>query len=220
MGFIGGRILRKSDFAVLVGSRCFVGFAVYNEVNGENFSRDFSINANILAYYRIRGERNGESFVGKPTVENMCFIGGRILRQNNFAVLVGSRRFIGFAVYYKANRENFSRDFSINANVFAYYRVRGEGNGEGFVGKPTVENVGFICFRILRKSDFAVLVGSRRFVDFAAYNEVNGECFFFIVGRSICAGFTCAKHAQNNSQHDNQRRFCEFFHTTLLILFK
>ena len=38
----------------------------------------------------------------------MCFIGGRILRQNNFAVLVGSSRFVGFAVYNEADRENLS----------------------------------------------------------------------------------------------------------------
>ena len=38
----------------------------------------------------------------------MCFICFRVLRQNNFAVLVGSSRFVGFAVYYKANRENLS----------------------------------------------------------------------------------------------------------------
>ena len=88
MGFIGGRVLRKSDFAVLVGSCRFVGFAVYDKINGENFSRNLSINANILAYYRVRSERNGESFVGKPTVENMGFICFRILRQNNFSVLV------------------------------------------------------------------------------------------------------------------------------------
>ena len=49
-----------------------------------------------------------------------------------------------------------------------------------------------VCSGIVGKHNFSVLVGSRRFVDFAAYNEVNGECFFFIVGRSICAGFTCA----------------------------
>ena len=142
----------------MVGSCRFVGFAVYNEVNRENFSRDFSINVDIFVYYRVRSKGNGEGFVGKPAVENVCFICFGILRQNNFAVLVGSRCFVGFAVYYKANRENFSRDFSINANVFAYYRVRGEGNGEGFVGKPTFKNVGFIGGRVLRKSDFAVLV--------------------------------------------------------------
>ena len=108
MGFIGGRILRKSDFAVLVGSRRFVGFAAYNEADRENLSRDFSINANILAYYRVRSEGNGEGFVGKPAVKNVGFIGGRILRKSDFAVLVGSRRFVGFAVYNEVNRENLS----------------------------------------------------------------------------------------------------------------
>ena len=49
-----------------------------------------------------------------------------------------------------------------------------------------------VCGRIVGKYNFAVLVGSHRFIGFAVYNEVNGECFFFIVGRSICAGFTCA----------------------------
>ena len=122
----------------------------------------------------------------------MGFIGGRVFGQNNFAVLVGSRGFVGFAVYNEADRENFSRDFSINANILAYYRVRSERNGEGFVGKPPVKNVGFIGGRILRQNNFAVLVGSRCFVGFAVYNEADSECFFFIVGRSICAGFTCA----------------------------
>ena len=158
MCFIGGRVFGQNNFAVLVGSRGFVGFAVYNEADRENFSRDFSINANVFVYYRIRSEWNGEGFVGKPTVKNVCFICFRILRQNNFAVLVGSCRFVGFAVYNEVNRENFSRDFSINIDIFVYYRVRSKGNGEGFVGKPTVENMCFIGGRILGKNNFAVLV--------------------------------------------------------------
>ena len=88
----------------------------------------------------------------------MGFIGGRILRQNNFAVLVGSCRFVSLSVYNEVNGENLSRDFSINVDILVYYRIRGEGNGEGFVGKPAVENVGFICFGILRQNNFAVLV--------------------------------------------------------------
>ena len=140
---------------------CFdacISLSVYNEVNRENLSRDFSINTNVFVYYRIRSERNGESFVGKPTVKNVGFICFRILRQNNFAVLVGSRRFVGFTVYNEVNGENFSRDFSINANILAYYRIRSERNGESFVGKPTVENVGFIGGRVFGQNNFAVLV--------------------------------------------------------------
>ena len=49
-----------------------------------------------------------------------------------------------------------------------------------------------VCGRIVGKYNFSVLVGSCRFVSLSAYNKVNGECFFFIVGRSICVGFTCA----------------------------
>ena len=108
MGFIGGRVLRKSDFAVLVGSCRFVGFAVYDKVNGENFSRNLSINVDILAYYRIRSERNGESFVGKPAVKNVRAVCGGIVGKYNFAALVGSRRFVGFAVYNEVNSEKLS----------------------------------------------------------------------------------------------------------------
>ena len=115
-----------------------------------------------------------------------------IVGKYNYAVLVGSCRFVSLSVYYKANRENFSRNFGINANVFVYYRIRGERNGEGFVGKPTVEYIPCSRNRLVGHLNISVFVCFDACISLSVHDKVNGECFFFIVGRSICAGFTCA----------------------------
>ena len=160
MSFVDCRVLGQSDFAVLVGSRRLVGLSVHDEIYREDFSRNFSVNVGIFAYNRVRSERNGEgAVVGKPPVENVSFVDCRVLGQSDFAVLVGSRGFVSFAVHDEVYGKYFSRNFSVNVDVLAYNRIRSEGNGESaVVGKPPVENVSFVCCRIFGQRNFSVLV--------------------------------------------------------------